>query len=55
MPVPRSKRKAYGVIVGKNINEGKSVEEAKDIADRAIQHKSAVRSIARMLKKKGRK
>lgn len=36
MPVPKSKQKKYGMIVGKNINEGKSLEAAKDIADRAI-------------------
>jgi hypothetical protein len=26
-------------VVGKNINSGKDLEEAKDIADRAIAHK----------------
>jgi hypothetical protein len=39
MPVPKSKEKLYGKIVGKNINEGKSVSEAKNIADRAVKVK----------------
>lgn len=38
MPVPKKKQRIYGIIVGKNINEGKSLETAKDIADRAIKH-----------------
>jgi len=36
MPVPKGKQKLYGKIVGKNINEGKSLEKAKGIADRAV-------------------
>jgi len=36
MPVPKGKQKLYGKIVGKNINEGKSLEKSKDIADRAV-------------------
>lgn len=36
MPVPKDKEKLYGMIVGKNINEGKSLEASKNIADRAI-------------------
>lgn len=38
MPVPKKKQRIYGIIVGKNINEGKSLEAAKNIADRAIKH-----------------
>jgi len=36
MPVPKSKEKLYGKIVGSNINRGKSLTDAKQIADRAI-------------------
>jgi len=36
MPVPKGKEKQYGMIVGKNINAGKSLAEAKDIADSAV-------------------
>lgn len=39
MPVPKGKKKVYGRIVGANINRGLSLEEAKDIADRAVKHK----------------
>lgn len=39
MPVPKSKQKLYGKIVGKNINDGKSLEQAKDIADKAVKVK----------------
>lgn len=39
MPVPKGKQKVYGAIVGKNINTGKSMEESKNIADRAVKHK----------------
>jgi len=39
MPVPKSKQKVYGQIVGHNINQGKSMEAAKNIADRAVMHK----------------
>jgi hypothetical protein len=38
-PVPKNKQKTYGKIVGKNINEGKSLEESKDIADEAVKKK----------------
>lgn len=51
MPVPKSKQKAYGVIVGKNINEGKSLEESKGIADRAVKHKGVVKKLAKMVDK----
>lgn len=36
MPVPKDKEKLYGKVVGKNINEGKSMEQAKQIADKAV-------------------
>lgn len=36
VPVPKDKEKLYGMIVGKNINSGKSLEASKNIADRAI-------------------
>ena len=39
MPVPKGKEKLYGKIVGANINRGKSLEDAKDIADRAVSKK----------------
>ena len=39
MPVPKKLQKAYGKIVGKFINEGLSLEEAKKKADSAIKHK----------------
>lgn len=51
MPVDKKKQKAYGVIVGKNINEGKSLEESKKVADRAIKHKEVVKSIGKLLGK----
>ena len=41
MPVPKSKQKLYGKIVGKNINDGKSLEQAKDIADKAVKVKKS--------------
>ena len=39
MPVPKGKQKLYGKIVGANINRGKSLAEAKRIADRAVKAK----------------
>ena len=36
MPVPKKKEKAYGVIVGAMQNKGKSLNDAKNIADKAI-------------------
>jgi hypothetical protein len=36
MPVPKGKEKLYGKIVGVNINRGRSLAAAKDIADRAV-------------------
>ena len=36
MPVPKGKQKLYGKIVGANINKGKSMDQAKDIADEAV-------------------
>jgi hypothetical protein len=36
MPVPKKKQKLYGKVVGHMINSGKSLEEAKDIADKAV-------------------
>jgi len=38
MPVPKKKQELYGKIVGHMQNLGKSLEEAKNIADRAIKH-----------------
>ncbi len=39
MPVPKSKQKLYGKVVGKMINSGKGLEESKNIADKAIKVK----------------
>jgi hypothetical protein len=39
MPVPKGKQKLYGKIAGHMQNLGKSFEEAKDIADRAVKVK----------------
>jgi hypothetical protein len=39
MPVPKGKKKVFGIIVGANINRGKSLAQAKTIADKAIKHK----------------
>jgi hypothetical protein len=50
MPVPKHKQEAYGVIVGKNINSGKDLDESKDIADRAMKHIN--RGEARSMSKK---
>lgn len=36
MPVPKGKQDLYGKIVGHMQNLGKSREESKDIADRAV-------------------
>ena len=36
MPVPKDKQELFGKVVGRMINEGKSQEEAKNIADRAV-------------------
>ena len=41
MPVPKGKEKLYGMIVGANINRGKSLEAAKTIADRAVKPQRA--------------
>lgn len=38
MPVPKGKKKAYGVIVGAMQNKGKSLSQAKKIADKAIKN-----------------
>lgn len=40
MPVPKGKERIYGVIVGKNINEGQSLTQAKHIADKAMKDKT---------------
>jgi len=40
MPVPKTKKKIYGVIVGANINRGKSLSESKKIADKAVKKRS---------------
>lgn len=55
MPVPKKKQKVYGVIVGAMRNKGKSLEEAKDIADRAVKHKEVVKSAEKTLRKKSKK
>lgn len=55
MPVPKKKQKAYGVIVGAMQNKGKSMEESKDIADKAIKHKEVIKSTAKTLKKAKKK
>jgi hypothetical protein len=39
MPVPKSKKKLYGKVVGHMQNVGYGYEEAKDIADRAVKAK----------------
>jgi hypothetical protein len=39
MPVPKSKQKLYGKVVGHMQNVGYGYEEAKDIADRAVKSK----------------
>lgn len=36
MPVPAGKKKMYGVIMGANINRGKSKAQAKAIAEKAM-------------------
>jgi hypothetical protein len=38
MPIPKDRKSQdlYSKVVGRNINEGKSREEAKRIADRAV-------------------
>lgn len=38
-PVPKSKQKQYGIIIGANINRGKSAEEAKRIAEKWLRDK----------------
>lgn len=39
MPVPKDKQELYGKIVGHMINKGKTLEEAKKIADKAVKKK----------------
>lgn len=39
MPIEKGKQEVYGRIVGHEINEGMSLEKAKNIADRAVKHK----------------
>ena len=53
MPVPKGKQKKYGKIVGANINRGKSLEEAKDIADRAVKHDGKGKNNKKAKAKKG--
>lgn len=36
MPVPKDKEELYGKIAGHMQNEGKSLAEAKNIADKAV-------------------
>jgi len=43
MPVPKGKEEMYGKVLGHNRNMGKSMEESKAIADRAVKSKSNVR------------
>lgn len=43
MPIPKDKQEEYGIIAATMQKRGKSLEEAKDIADRAVmgkKHKS---------------
>lgn len=44
MPVPKGKEKLYGKIVGANINRGKTLSQAKSIADRAVVSKKKKKS-----------
>ena len=39
MPIEKGKQEVYGRIVGHEINQGMSLEKAKNIADRAVKHK----------------
>lgn len=39
MPVPKKKRRLYGLVVGRMINLGKGLKAAKRIADRAVKSK----------------
>jgi hypothetical protein len=41
MPVPKSKEKKYGMIVGHLQNEGYSLEEAKKKTDKALNIKKS--------------
>lgn len=36
MPVPKDKQKLFGKVIGKNLNEGKSKEVAKENAEKAV-------------------
>ena len=56
MPVPKNKQKSYGVIVGANMNRGMTLDEAKNIADRAIKHKEVSdKKLDKKYKKGGKK
>ena len=41
MPIEKKDQKKYGMIVGHMINSGKSKEEAKNIADKAVDVKQS--------------
>lgn len=45
MPIPKSKQKEYGKIVGHLINMGDSLESAKNKADSAIEKKEPVKKV----------
>lgn len=36
MPVPKGKQELFGKIIGANINQGRTLAEAKKIADKAV-------------------
>lgn len=39
MPVPKNKQKQFRIIVATNVTRGKSLEAAKQIADKAVKTK----------------
>ena len=41
MPVPKGKQALYGKVVGHMINTGRSITEAKNIADKAVSSKDS--------------
>lgn len=36
MPIPKDKQNLYGKVIGHNLNQGKSKQEAKEIAEAAV-------------------
>jgi hypothetical protein len=55
MPIPKQYEELYGKIIGHMINIGKSHEEAKAIAEKAIADKSGNMIPKAKKKKKGKK